>query len=90
MISFAWFTCVLLYPFLTGNNLSLTGPGWDFLMILLSLDGFLHRRSCGEGLFRLFGFTQYHEQSAGLSRQAVNTADQGKNQGEEYQKPQAQ
>jgi hypothetical protein len=41
-------------------------------------------------MFRLFGFIQNQEQPGCLSGQAVHAADQGQNQGQEYQEPQTQ
>jgi hypothetical protein len=62
---------------------------WRFA--LLCLGAFLPGRCArGKGVFRFFGFVQDQEQPIGLSRQTIHATDEGKDKGEEYQKPQTQ
>jgi hypothetical protein len=77
-----------IIPFPNGKGSS---PFKIGVALLLGFRAFLHGRcACGEGLFRLFGFIQNQEQPAGLPAQAVHSADQGQDQGKEYQEPQTQ
>jgi hypothetical protein len=61
------------------------------VVLLLGFRAFLRGRGArGEGVFHFFGFIQDQEQPTGLPAQAVYAADQGQDQGQEYQEPQTQ